>query len=68
MAVSEIIRELQKEENLFRRSGGGTPGGEPLAQPEFARTKLKACKSKGWHTAIETTGFATKEVIEEVFP
>ncbi|AHF77181.1 Glycyl-radical enzyme activating protein family [Sodalis praecaptivus] len=70
MTVSEVIRELQKEENLFRRSGGGVTlsGGEPLAQPEFARELLKACKEKGWHTAIETTGFTTKEVIDDVFP
>ncbi|CAJ0992912.1 glycyl-radical enzyme activating protein [Sodalis praecaptivus] len=70
MTVSEVIRELQKEENLFRRSGDGITlsGGEPLAQPEFARELLKACKEKGWHTAIETTGFTTKEVIDAVFP
>ncbi|MBP2880376.1 radical SAM protein, partial [Escherichia coli] len=29
---------------------------------------LKACKAKGWHTAIETSGFTTKAVIDEVFP
>lgn len=70
ISVSEVMRELQKEENLFRRSGGGITlsGGEPLAQPVFARELLKACKEKGWHTAIETTGFTTKEVIEDVFP
>lgn len=70
MTVAEVMRELQKEENLYRRSGGGVTlsGGEPLAQPEFARELLKACKEKGWHTAIETTGFTTREVIEDVFP
>ncbi|QHM69927.1 glycyl-radical enzyme activating protein [Mixta intestinalis] len=70
MTVAEVMRELQKEENLFRRSGGGVTlsGGEPLAQPVFARELLKACKVKGWHTAIETTGFTTKEVVEDVFP
>lgn len=70
MTVRDVIRELQKEENLFRRSGGGITlsGGEPLAQPEFARELLKACKEKGWHTAIETTGLTSKETIEEVFP
>ena len=70
MTVAEVMRELQKEENLFRRSGGGITlsGGEPLAQPAFARELLKACKEKGWHTAIETTGLATPEVIEDVFP
>jgi len=70
MTVREVIHELQKEENLFRRSGGGITlsGGEPLGQPEFARELLKGCKGKGWHTAIETTGFTTAEVIDKVFP
>lgn len=70
MTVAEVMRELQKEENLYRRSGGGITlsGGEPLAQPAFARELLKACKQKGWHTAMETTGFATTEVIADVFP
>ncbi|ELT9605143.1 glycyl-radical enzyme activating protein [Raoultella planticola] len=70
MTVSDVIRELQKEENLFRRSGGGITlsGGEPLAQPVFARELLKACKAKGWHTAMETTGMTSKAVIEDVFP
>ena len=70
MTVADVMRELQKEENLYRRSGGGITlsGGEPLAQPDFARELLKACKEKGWHTAMETTGFTTPEVIAEVFP
>lgn len=70
MSVTAVMRELEKEENLYRRSGGGITlsGGEPLAQPEFARELLKACKAKGWHTTIETSGFTTKAVIDEVFP
>lgn len=70
MTVADVMRELQKEENLYRRSGGGITlsGGEPLTQPDFARELLKACKEKGWHTAIETTGFTTPEVIADVFP
>jgi pyruvate formate lyase activating enzyme len=70
MTIADVMRELQKEENLYRRSGGGITlsGGEPLAQPEFARELLKACKERGWHTAIETTGFTTPEVIADVFP
>lgn len=70
MTVADVMQELQKEENLYRRSGGGITlsGGEPLAQPAFARELLKACKEKGWHTAMETTGFTTPEVIADVFP
>lgn len=70
ITVREVIQELQKEENVYRRSGGGITlsGGEPLAQPEFARELLKACKEKGWHTAIETTGLTSAQTIEDVFP
>jgi len=70
MTVGQVMLELKKEENLFRRSGGGITlsGGEPLAQPEFAKDLLKACKEKGWHTAIETTGYTSKDVVENIFP
>ncbi|EHL2367142.1 glycyl-radical enzyme activating protein [Escherichia coli] len=70
MSVAAVMHELEKDESLYRRSGGGITlsGGEPLAQPEFARELLKACKARGWHTAIETAGFTTKSVIDEVFP
>ncbi len=70
MTVWEVVQELQKDENVYRRSNGGITlsGGEPLSQPEFTRELLRACKEKGWHTAMETTGLAPKEVIESVFP
>lgn len=70
MSVAQVIDALKKEETLFRRAGGGVTlsGGEPLTQPEFARELLRACKDKGWHTAIETTAYAPKRVIKEIFP
>ncbi|MDH2999096.1 glycyl-radical enzyme activating protein [Pasteurellaceae bacterium LFhippo2] len=70
VTVWQVIQELQKDESVYRRSGGGITlsGGEALSQPEFARELLKACKSKGWHTAIETTGLAPKQVIDDIFP
>ncbi|MGR6979971.1 glycyl-radical enzyme activating protein [Testudinibacter sp. P27/CKL/0425] len=70
MTVAQVVQELQKDSNVYRRSGGGITlsGGEPLSQPHFARELLRACREKGWHTAIETTGLTTKAVIEDVFP
>jgi pyruvate formate lyase activating enzyme len=70
MTVEENIKELRKDEINYRRSNGGITlsGGEPLSQPEYAIELLKACHSKGWHTAMETTAFAKKEVIEAVIP
>lgn len=68
--VEQVLDELKKDNLHYRRSGGGITlsGGEPLFQPNFARELLKGCKAKGWHTAIETTGFAAASVLESILP
>lgn len=70
MTVWQVVQELQKDESIYRRSGGGITisGGESLSQPQFTRELLRACKEKGWHTAMETTGMASKEAIDSVIP
>lgn len=68
--VDELISVLEKDEIHYRKSKGGITlsGGEPLAQPEFARDLLKACKARGWHTAIETSGITTEDVWDLLLP
>ncbi|MDO5516323.1 MAG: glycyl-radical enzyme activating protein [Clostridium sp.] len=70
MTVEQVIKELKKDATNYRRSGGGVTlsGGEPLVQHEFSREILKASKAQGWNTAIETTGCAGDEAIENVIP
>ncbi|MGX7196556.1 glycyl-radical enzyme activating protein [Enterococcus olivae] len=70
MSVSELITELKKDEIHYRKSNGGITlsGGEVLGQPDMAAELLAACKEQGWHTAIETTGFARQETLEKVLP
>lgn len=70
LTVEQVIQELKRDEINYRRSGGGITlsGGEPLLQSGFAVELLKACHAKGWHTAIETTAYATGESIDKVFP
>lgn len=70
MTVEQVVKELKKDATSYRRSGGGITlsGGEPLVQSDFSKELLKACKAQGWHTAIETTGYARAETIEKVFP
>lgn len=70
MTIQQAIKELKKDATIFRRSNGGVTlsGGEPLVQHEFASQLLLACKSQGWSTAIETTGFGSSEAIEKVIP
>ena len=70
MRVEDLMIELYKDRVVYRRSGGGitVSGGEALVQHEFLLELLKTCKSLGWHTAIETTGFASKEVLDKIVP
>jgi len=70
MTVEQVVKELKKDATTYRRSGGGITlsGGEPLVQSDFSKEIFKACKAQGWHTAIETTGYAKAEIIEKVFP
>jgi pyruvate formate lyase activating enzyme len=70
MSVRQVMLELQKDATSYRRSGGGITlsGGEPLVQSAFALELLKACKDRGWSTAMETTGCAPKDVVEAVMP
>ena len=64
------MRELYKDRTIYRRTGGGITfsGGEAFVQHEFLLDMLKACKSLGWTTAIETTGYTSAEVLEKVVP
>jgi pyruvate formate lyase activating enzyme len=66
MTVDEVIAEIQKDELLHSRSGGGVTlsGGEPLFQYSFVHKLLEACKQKGYHTALDTCGYAHWEALE----
>ena len=70
VTVAEILPELLSDLPFYRRSGGGITlsGGEILAQHEFARDLLRACKENGLHTAVESTAFAPFEKIREILP
>ena len=70
ISVRELMEELAKDRMYFQRSGGGITlsGGECLAQPEFTEALLRACHDYGFTTAIETTGFAKREIIERIIP
>ena len=70
MTVREVMTELEKEDISFRYSGGGVTlsGGEPMMQSEFARELLRACKSNGWNTAVETTGYGREQDVQNMMP
>jgi len=62
--VEETLRDIRKYRSYLRFSGGGVTitGGEPFVQPEFLVEMLKACKSEGFHTALDTSGYAPPDV------
>ncbi|MBQ9728673.1 MAG: glycyl-radical enzyme activating protein [Clostridia bacterium] len=70
VTVSEIMPEILSDTQYYTRSGGGVTlsGGEILAQHEFARDLLRACKENGLHTAVESSGFAEFAKIQEILP
>ncbi len=63
LSSEQVVREIMKDEIFYFQSGGGVTlsGGEPLAQPEFAREILQGVRAMGVHTAMETCGYAPWE-------
>jgi pyruvate formate lyase activating enzyme len=68
--VSAIISEVERDVVFYTASGGGVTltGGEPLFQPGFSKEILKECKKRLIHTAIETSLFCDKDVIDLILP
>ncbi len=58
--VAEVMKIVSRDEKFYKKSGGGITfsGGEMLAQAEFVTELAKACKAKGYHTCVESCGFA----------
>ncbi len=68
VTVKDVLAELERDEPFYRNSGGGITlgGGEPCSQPEFARALLAECKSRGWHTCLDTSGYLSWDVLESL--
>ena len=61
--VNELFRELKKDEQFYRASGGGVTigGGEATLQPEFTLNLIRKCRENSIHTALDTCGYITTE-------
>ena len=68
MTVAEVMSEVEKDRIFYDQSDGGVTfsGGEPLMQPKFLLALLDRCRTRGIHTAIDTTCYAELEVIRDV--
>lgn len=69
-SVEEVTDILEKDRIFISRSNGGVTfsGGEPLLQPEFLAEVLKGCKDKGFHTAVDTSGYSRTENYRKIIP
>ena len=67
-SVKDVIEEVMKDSSFYRKTGGGLTisGGEPLVQWQFTLALFQKAKQKGLPTALDTTGDANWEVLDEV--
>lgn len=70
VSVEELMPIIKQDIFYYNRSGGGVTlsGGEAMLQPNFGPHLLRACHEYGINTAIETTGFASWEIIQKYLP
>ncbi len=70
MTLEEALAELERDRVFYQESGGGVTfsGGEPLFQPDFLEALLRACRERGVHTALDTTCYASRAVVERMLP
>ena len=67
-SLDSLLGVLRRDVAFYDRSGGGVTlsGGEPLSQPGFVLALLDRLRSEGIHTAVDTCGYASTEVIRSV--
>ncbi len=65
MTVAQVLEEVEKDRIFYDESQGGVTfsGGEPLMQPGFLYSLLKACKRQGIHTTVDTCGYASTDIL-----
>lgn len=68
MTVDEVMAEVKRETIFYDESRGGVTfsGGEPLLQHEFLKALATECRKNNIHTALDTCGYGTAEVIDSV--
>ncbi len=61
----EVMGEIEKDIIFYEESGGGVTfsGGEPFFQPKFLEALLKECKKRYINTAVDTSGYVSKEIL-----
>lgn len=66
--VDEVLKVVLQDRVFYKQSGGGVTvsGGEPLMQIDFAEELLRRLKEEGIHTAVDTCGAVSFDVLERI--
>lgn len=66
MSVDQVLSQVERDIPFYDQSGGGVTfsGGEAVYQPEFLLELLRACRQKGIHTALDTSGCIAWEKLD----
>ena len=67
-SVADVLEEIARYRDFLLAAGGGVTlsGGDPLFQPDFARTVLNGCKKLGVVTWLDTSGLLGAIADEEL--
>ena len=70
MSAEEVFEEILRDKPFYDNSDGGltVSGGEPLFHGDFVKDLLARAKAAGVNTAVETSGYAPRTLIEELHP
>jgi pyruvate formate lyase activating enzyme len=65
LSVEQVVEQVATDREFFVTSEGGVTvsGGEPAAQPEYLLALLRALRSEGFHTTLETCGQFPRELL-----
>ena len=68
--LDQVLKRVLQDRRFYEKSGGGVTisGGEALSQPIFTLELLRRLKEAGIHTALDTTGYAPWEIVEQTLP
>lgn len=67
-SVDEVVKEVMKDIVFYEQSNGGVTisGGEPLIQIDFIEELLMRLKDKKIHTAVDTSGAVSFDILKRV--
>jgi pyruvate formate lyase activating enzyme len=70
VTVERVMETVRRDRLFYEQSGGGLTitGGEPMLQPEFTLGLLQAARAEGFHTCLDTSGWASQHAFEQVLP